>query len=131
MSFLTKIIICYAIVVVLSFIVMLIEVGITKSPFPGTLVVFIVLIASSPYFIPMMNKAHNLELVEEKVARIFGDDIKKENISDDKLIVYSKEGTFEITYNDDTNIELIKSITGSERKEKEQREKTKGILKNI
>ncbi|MEC3269867.1 hypothetical protein [Bacillus thuringiensis] len=89
------------------------------------------LIASSPYFIPMMNKAHNLELVEEKVARIFGDDIKKENISDDKLIVYSKEGTFEITYNDDTDIELIKSITGSESEEKEHREKTKEILKNI
>lgn len=131
MSFLTKIIICYAIAVILSFIVMIIEVGITKSPFPGTLVVFIVLIASSPYFIPMMNKAHNLELVEEKVARIFGDDIKRENISDDKLIVFSKEGAFEITYNNDTDIELIKSITESESKEEEQREKTREILRNL
>ncbi|MEI3891822.1 MULTISPECIES: hypothetical protein [unclassified Bacillus (in: firmicutes)] len=131
MSFLTKLIIIYIIVVILSVIIAMIEAEVTKSPAPVTLLISICIIVMGPLSIPMMNKAHNLELVEEKVARIFGDDIKKENISDDKLIVYSKEGTFEITYNDNTNIKLIKSITGSQSKEKEQREKTKELLKNI
>ncbi|MFJ8528420.1 hypothetical protein [Bacillus sp. NPDC094106] len=131
MSFLVKVIICYAIVVVLSFIIMIIEVAITKSEFPGTMLIFIGLVVSGPFFIPTMNNAYKIDVMEEKVVSIFGKDIKKEYVSGNKLIVSNKEGTYEITYNDDKNIELIKSITKDKEKEEEQRAKTKEILKNI
>ncbi|SME47613.1 hypothetical protein BACERE00183_03995 [Bacillus cereus] len=63
---------------------------------------------------------------------IFGEDIQKEYVkNENKLIVKNKEGIYEIYYDKNKKIDLIKNITKNKQDEEKQREKTKEILKNL
>ncbi|HHT7008611.1 TPA: hypothetical protein ACTZ3A_001150 [Bacillus cereus] len=63
---------------------------------------------------------------------IFGEDIQKEYVkNENKLIVKNKEGIYEISYDKNKKIDLIKNITKNKQDEEKQREKTKEILKTL
>lgn len=95
-------------------------------------VVTFIMIISAPISIPISHMWLEYGDMEKKVVEIFGEDIQKEYVkNENKLIVKNKEGIYEIYYDENKKIDLIKNMTKNKQDEERQREKTKEILKNI
>lgn len=102
----------------------------TKSECFG--VVTFIMIIGAPIMIPVSHVWIEYSDMEKKVVEIFGEDIKKEHVeNENKLIVKSKEGIYEVYYDENKKIDLIKNITKNVQDEEKQREKTREILKNL
>lgn len=126
LSELMEIIVVYAVVV---FVFALIY-ELTKIDFFYTMACLSIITA--PIMIPFSFVILEHFNMEKEVVKIFGEDIKKEYVKDEnKLIVKSKEGIYEVYYDKNKKIDLIKNITKNVQDEDNQREKTKEILKNL
>lgn len=91
-----------------------------------------IMIIGAPISIPICYMWLEYGDMEKKVVEIFGEDIQKEYVkNENKLIVKNKEGIYEIYYDKNKKIDLIKNITKNKQDEEKQREKTKEILRNL
>lgn len=124
-EFMELIVLCTVIVLILFLIYWF-----TKIEFFGAMA--FLMIVTGPILLPVTFNAFKHGDMEKEVVKIFGEDIKKEYVKDEnKLIVKSKEGIYEVYYDENKKIDLIKNITKNMQDEEKQREKTKEILKNL
>ncbi|MFJ8528419.1 hypothetical protein [Bacillus sp. NPDC094106] len=121
-----EIILCYVVLVLIFALLTYL----TQAEFFGMMMC--IMIITGPIMIPFSKTLFEYADMEKQVVKIFGEDIEREYVRDEnKLIVKSKEGTYEVYYDKDKKIDLIKNITKNMQDEEKQREKTKEILKNL
>lgn len=126
MSGLIVSILIYAVIVFICFLIA----WFTKSEMFS--VVTFIMIIGAPISIPLSHMWLEYGDMEKKVVEIFGEDIQKEYAkNENKLIVKNKEGIYEVYYDENKRIDVIKNITKNKQDEEKQREKTKEILRNL